>query len=637
MKWFFRIIGAVAVTFVALLAVLFLLPAEKIAQIATDQLRASTGRDVSISGDVALTFWPVLGVRAGGLEVANASWAEQGPLLQASQAAIGVDARSLLSGDIVITNIEAENPTIRLEQRLDGRASWEFTDASGAASIETSTTPARAPRSLSIQKLTVTNATLIYDAEGSDLVSYSNVDLNIDWPDRLGPADITAQLVPNGTAVSAVATIDGFAGFITGDVQTLRATIEGSSGTLDFNGRASTAGAVAGALALTTTNTGTFLRELGLEGIALPPKLGQKVMMTSDITLTPDRRLALRDLDADLTGNRITGAADMSLNGIPQINATLDAGDLDLVLDDSAPESVSNISSKRQDGWSKSSIDASVLSSFNGDIALTASSIDLGDFQLGPTRAVLRNDNARMVFQLTEVNAYDGRILGEFVMNNRNGLSVGGKLSAISIEMQTLLSDAIDFDRLTGKANVELGFLGSGNSVHAIMNSLDGSGTLALQRGTIQGFDLDEILRSGRLGTGTTVFEDVTGSWRISDGILKNDDLLLQLKNYEASGQGQVGLGSRTINYTVTPVALRANSGEGLAVPVLFKGPWDDVSIRPDLEAVLEERFDEEKDALEERAKQEISERLGIEPAEGQSTEDALKEKLNNTLRSLFD
>ena len=50
-------------------------------------------------------------------------------------------ARSLLSGNIRITNIEADSPTIRLEQRLDGRASWQFTDASGSGEIKAETTP----------------------------------------------------------------------------------------------------------------------------------------------------------------------------------------------------------------------------------------------------------------------------------------------------------------------------------------------------------------------------------------------------------------------------------------------------------------------------------------------------------------
>ena len=117
-------------------------------------------------------------------------------MLSTSNASIGVDAMALLRGEIRITNIQAESPTIRLESRKDGRASWQFTDAAGSAQIETETTPQRAAKPVTIQKLKITDATLIYDAEGSDLVSYSGVDLSLDWPESAGAAKVRAVLRP---------------------------------------------------------------------------------------------------------------------------------------------------------------------------------------------------------------------------------------------------------------------------------------------------------------------------------------------------------------------------------------------------------------------------------------------------------
>jgi len=76
------------------------------------------GREVTITGDVGLTFWPVLGVTAGGLEVATQIGPKDGAMLSwRPNAGDGVDAMALLRGEIKITNIEAQSPTIRLEQR----------------------------------------------------------------------------------------------------------------------------------------------------------------------------------------------------------------------------------------------------------------------------------------------------------------------------------------------------------------------------------------------------------------------------------------------------------------------------------------------------------------------------------------
>lgn len=638
MKWIIRIIGVLVALVMVLMALVFFMPSDKLARIATDQIKAATGRNVSIEGDVSLTFWPVLGLRANELEVGNASWSEQGPMLQAANAAIGIDVASLLRGEIRITNIEAGSPTIRLDQRLDGRASWQFTDASGDAQIEAEVSPDREARAVSIERLVVTNATLIYDAEGSDLVSYESVDLALNWPDRLGPAQIEATVVPAGSPVEVTADIDGFAGFITGETQTLRASVEAEAGSIAFDGRANTLGAVAGELILKTADTGAFLGNLGVPGVELPPKLGRSIDLQTDLTLTPDRQLALREMVVDLSGNRLTGAADIGLNGVPEVNAQLNAGALDLTsATESSGSSSASGNSSAGSGWPKTTIDASGLAAFNGDIALNAESIDLGTFKLGQTQTVVRNNNSRMVFELNRLAAYGGLTTGEFVINNRNGLSVGGQMNIASIQMQPLLRDAIDLDRLTGQGDMQLSFLGSGSSVDAIMNSLSGSGNLSIGRGTIEGINLDQLLSAGGM-SGTTIFDDLTASWTIAAGVLSNRDLLLQLRNYSASGNGVVDLGGQTIDYKFTPVALRANSGEGLAIPVLFKGPWSDVSIRPDVEAALDLKLDAEMDALQDKAEKAVTDRLGVSPTEGQSSEDAITDKVKNELlKKLFD
>ncbi len=651
MKWIARIIGFFFVLIVVGVISIFFLPADRIAKLAADQIRIATGRDVTVTGDVAMSVWPVLGISAGGLEVGNADWSDQGPMLTAENAAIGVDLLAYITNrEIRITNIEATSPTIRLESRADGRASWVFTDASGEAQIETETAPDRAPQAISIERLNVTNATLIYDAEGADLVSYSGVDLTLDWPERLGAATLNATLRPAGSPVEVEAAIERFAGFITGQVQPVDVSISAGGGTASLKGRGSTSGDVAGRLTLDMPSTDAFFAALALPQPGLPPALGQAVDLSTDLTLTSDRRLSLRDLTADLGGNALSGAADINLNGTPQINAQLNAGALDLrsATGANSSDGGNNAPAPAGSGWPTDRIDASGLAAFNGEIALTASSIDLGQFKLGQTRTLLRNDRSRMVFELREIAAYAGTVTGEFVMNNRSGLSVGGKLIAQGLSMQDVLRDAAGIERLTGNANAEMSFLGVGNSVDAIMKSLSGKGAIKFGQGTIQGIDLDRLMRSGSVGGGTTVFDSLGGTWTIDAGVLRNSDLLLSLANYEARGAGQVGLGQQTIDYTFTPVALRANEGTGIAIPVRIRGPWSDPSILPDLEAAIDlnlgAKIEEQKEQVKARAKEavraKVAEELNITD-EGQDLGDAAKQKLEDEvkrgLRSLFD
>ncbi len=647
MKWIIRAIGILLLILVVAVGSLFLLPADRIARIAADQLRNLTGREVTITGDVGLTFWPVLGVTAGGLEVGNADWAKDGAMLSAANAAIGVDAMALIRGEIKITNIEAQSPTIRLEQRRDGRASWQFSDGGGEAAIETApTAPARSPRPLTIQRLNITDATLIYDAEGSDLVRFDGVDLSLDWPERAGDAVIKAALRPAADRVSIEATINRFDQFLNGDIRPLRARVDTKGGGVSLTGRAGLAGAVAGDLWLKTSDTGRFLAALGVGDIALPQGLGKTADINLDLTLTPDRRLALREVVADLGGNALTGAADITLNGTPDVNAQINVGALDLTgLAGSAPSGIAPASSTpalaSPTGWSKAPIDASALSAFNGEIALRADSIDLGTLSLGATRVLLRNDRSRLVAELREIRAYAGVISGEFVVNNRNGLSVGGALNATSIAMQPLLQQTAGLGRFHGTGDAEVSFLGSGASLDAIMRSLSGSGAVNVGRGHIEGIDLDALMGNFDVEGGTTVFDSLAATFDMDQGVLRNDDLLMQVPNFTATGTGQVGLGAQTLDYTVTPKALRVNGDRGLAIPVRIFGPWAAPQIKPDLQAALDMNFAKEKEQARQKLNEKLEEELGVSRHDGQSVEDAVKQKVEDELRrglfKLFD
>ena len=65
MKIIGRIIGALLLIAVVAVVSLLFLPADRIARLAAEQIKAQTGREVSITGDVSMTLWPVLGVSAG--------------------------------------------------------------------------------------------------------------------------------------------------------------------------------------------------------------------------------------------------------------------------------------------------------------------------------------------------------------------------------------------------------------------------------------------------------------------------------------------------------------------------------------------------------------------------------------------
>ena len=661
MRWLIRIFMIVLVSAVLVVAAVFFLPGERVAGIAADQLSRMTGRQVTMSGETTISFWPILGVSTGAVTIANADWAGEAPMFRADSLKIGVEPQALFGGDIRITGLEAVGPQINLRRAKDGRVNWELNVEGVAPSGQgqgggESGTPARSNRlSLTLDRALIENASLVYvDEVDGTTVRQSGVDFDLRWPDYEGAADFDLTLRPGGEVVEISGTLERVGHFIDGGVSDVEARISTKAGTASFAGRGGSAPEVAGKLTADLKSTSDFMALIGQGPMDIPDGLGRAATMETDLIFKDDR-LSLRNTVLGLDGNRFTGAADVDLGEEkPRLNVQLNAGALDLTglsADDAGSEDSNgntgsgNSGGAASGGWSKAPINASGLAAVNGEFALVADSIDSGDLKLGKTRTLATLDRSRLVFGLREVRAYDGLITGQFVMNNRSGLSVGGDMIATGINLKTFLDDAMEISRFEANADGEVDFLGVGESVHAIMNSLSGGGAFKTGRGVISGFDLDRLMRSGSGTGGTTVFDTLHATFTMDEGNLFNDDLTLKLPQASAAGEGRVGLGARDIDYLFTPRLLDGGSRDGLAIPVKIRGPWANPKITPDLEAAIDLNFEEEKKELERQARDEIEreveKQLGIERQEGQSLEDAAKDALEDELErgllKLFD
>lgn len=637
MRWIIRLLGVIVLLVVFAVGAVFFLPKERIAAIASDQLRAQTGRDLTVADEISLSFWPVLGVKTGAVTLSNADWAGSEPMVSAQGLSIGVDARALIGGDIKIKHIEAQAPVVRLSTRADGRGNWEFGESTAAAD-DTPAGETPTGQSFGLERLSITNAQLTYAPAGADPVTLSDVDATLDWPDPDGAAQLAVSMTQGDADLSVRGEIGTFGAFLDGVVSPVIVSGSVAGADVSFEGRASSSGDAAGKVQVSARDTGAVLAALGSPGAQPPAGFGRSIDASGDLTFTDGNKLTLRDLSLGLDQNRFSGAVDVLLSDVPQVTANLTAGDLDFTSLNEGGGSSGASSAPAESGWSTDPIDTSALSALNGTIALSATSINLGNLRVGPSQLSLAIDRARAVLQLGQVSVFGGSVTGQLVANNRNGLSVGGDLTASQIELETMLSDLAGITRLSGKADAQVQFLGVGETMDAIMQSLSGQGSLGTGRGVIAGIDLDRLMRSGDGTGGTTVFDSLTATYTMENGNLFNNDLLLLLANFRAEGEGRVGIGSQDIDYLFTPIALRANSGQGLAIPVRIRGPWSSPSIIPDLSEALQldvdGKVDEVKQEAREAVEDKLQEELGVTRQEGQSTEDAVRDAIEDRARN---
>ena len=497
----------------------------------------------------------------------------------------------------------------------------------------------------------IRNGRLLYiDHATGTRLALGTIDAEARLPEPEGEATLSLSAVKDGRKLLAEAKVARFADFVAGRVSGLSFSGGVGDSGFEFDGRMGTAPLVAdGAV---TADIGDLPALMGLVGLAapeLPQGLGRTSRKISgQVTLAPEGSVHLRGGVISLDGNRFEGDADLLLaGGRPQLKASIRSGALNLAAL-AATGGGSGGAAAKTAGWPKDRLDVSGLGALDAAISVAADSIDLGLLKFGRARLLLSLERSRAVIEARELQAYGGTVTGEFVVNGRGGLSVGGNLALGGLAMQPLLTDLAGFDRLIGNGDLSVRFVGSGNTVDALAQSLSGEGRMTFGKGELRGLDLVGMLRNldpGYVGAGTkTIFNAVGASFTMRDGVLFNDDLLLSAPYLKAEGKGRVGIGARDLDYRILPTALEKDDGTGgIRVPLKITGPWEKPKFQLDLKALADQELAGEKAKLKARAKEEADraraqlkakaeKELGLKQQDSESLEDAARRRAREAL-----
>lgn len=639
MRWILRIVFGLLALVALGVAVLFLLPADRIARLVTDRFEAATGRAMTLEGDVRPTLWPELGVNTGPVTIANADWSDAGPMLRAERLSIGVDIAALVSGDIRIRRVEVDSPAILLERNAAGAGNWEMASAAPPAPAGEVAQAGGIP-AFTLDKATISGGSLSYrDHASGARTTLTAIDAVLGLPDFTGPAGFDVKAAMNGQSFAVTGDIAQFAVFLADGAVPVTARVDIGGSSVDFSGRAGLKPlAAGGALDAKLTDMASVYRLIGMTPPQIPAGFGREIALSGDVTATGEGKLTLRGGTLGLDQNVLKGALDVAMGDRIRVTGNLTAGALDfsaLAADDGTGGGSGGIAE-----WSRDPIDISALQAVDGEIALDAASIDLGLLRLGRTRMHSRLDAGRAVTDLREVRAYDGLLTGTFILNSRGGLSTRVNVKGDAVALRPLLQDLAGYERLLALSDVELNVLGVGNSMHALMNSLDGEGALRLGQGELRGLDLVGMLRNldpGFVGAGAkTIFESISLTFQVKNGVMSNSDLVFKAPLLNATGSGRIGIGGQTLDYRIVPTILEGQTEGGVKVPLLITGSWANPKFRLDLESLARERLDIEADKLKEKAEDAVREKvekeLGVTLDKDADLEDAVKDAVTDEI-----
>jgi AsmA protein len=176
----------------------------------------------------------------------------------------------------------------------------------------------------------------------------------------------------------------------------------------------------------------------------------------------------------------------------------------------------------------------------------------------------------------------------------------------VDIPFAELAAALFDHGELSGTASG--GFLGAGTgvSVADVLSSLDGALFLELDEGALEGTDLWYEIRSavavvrGKPGPkenlGRTVFTRLGMTAEITDGLLRSEDLALQMPFLNVEGEGDLNLATQLVDFGLqatirdTPEVAADPLGSELAgttVPLRIRGPVDKPEVELDVENLL--------------------------------------------------
>lgn len=612
MRWLLKVTFSLLTLAVAAVAALILLvPSEKLAEMASDRVEAATGRTLSVAGAIRPTVWPHLGLRAEGVTLSGPAWGAA-PTLTAEHIVLGLDPVGALRGEVTVAALEVVGATVTLETRADGAVSWDMAGAGDGPATGAGGLP-----SLSIPAAALRDATLrwIDHAAGRD-VTLTALDVDATVPDLDARAHVRASALLEGRPVRLDAEVAALMPFLGGALSAVDATLASGGTTVALTGRADLdPAAFDGGLTVESTDRFAVLEALGMERPALPRGLGAgRAALSGTVTIAPAGTVHLRDAVIELDSNRLAGGLDLDPRPAdrPRLAASLSAPALDL-------SGLAAGGAPAASGWSTERIDVSGLFALDGRLSLASGPVTLPDgLILEELRTTVTVERGRAVAALQPVRAFGGTATGDVVVNGRGGLSARANVDVAGVDLQAVLSDLAGVDRILGTGDLSIRLLGVGNDVATLMGSLDGTASVRLGPGAFEGFDLVGMIRNldaGHVGEGRkTIFDGLTASWAVADGVARGRDLAVTSEFAALSGEGTIDLGARRLDYRLLP---RLKAGDrALEVPVTVRGPWDDPSIRPDLERIARAKLEEERERLEARAKAEIEEKMDAAQAE---------------------
>lgn len=262
----------------------------------------------------------------------------------------------------------------------------------------------------------------------------------------------------------------------------------------------------------------------------------------------------------------------------------------------------------------------------NGTLRIGA--LKLANVKLTQLQAQIKANKGVVYVTPFSAELYQGHVAGSMsVITNAVKPAFSSNLKLNGINIAPLLKDVVDFDMLEGRGNLLVNLVTQGNSVQDMKQGLAGNLSVNLVDGAVKGINIARTLREiGRLG-GThsrsaisdekTDFSELNASFKVTNGVARNEDLMLKSPLLRISGAGEIDLANDRLDYLAKATLTTSLEGQGgkdavagFTVPVRAKGPYADLKYTLDLNAMLSDAAKQKLENKKEEVKSKLIEQI---------------------------
>jgi AsmA protein len=648
-----------------------------------DAVREQTGRELVIEGDIGLSVFPWLGFDIGATRLGNAPGFGDQPFAEIGAVQARLRLLPLLRKEVEMDTLVLEGLRLRLMVNEQGTSNWaDLAGGEQEADEDGPGAGGQALAGLAIGGIRLTDAQVVWDDRAAG-VRYDLEQLNLETgaiaPGAPVDLDLSLRLRASEPAMTGalrfggeVLLSDSLEQLTLNDLE-LRLDLQGeglpggaldavlSSKTLELDLARQTLAIPAFSLAALDLRIDGDLQGTDLQAevprfaaslklrefvprevmtrlaIEAPESADPTVLGKADAELklaaTPSE-VKLSDIRLRLDDSAISGQLSVANFAKPAIrfDLTLDQLDADRYLPEPAPDAQATPVPPT----------AAAAAAANELPLDTLRALDMaGSFRIQTLKAFqLRSNDVLFTLKAkdglvrvhpAQAKLYQGSYQGDMSFDVRRDtprISMDERVTGV--QAGPLLKDLMGEERLTGQADVQVKLSGSGATPEAIRPSLNGNLAFAFTDGAVQGFDLVALIdranallkgQSAPTDTGTeeTRFTEIRGTATVTNGLLRNEDLVANSPFFRVTGAGTTHLAEETIDYLIRAAIVASPEGQGgaslgelrgLTIPVRIGGTYSEPSYQVQLDQVLKQRIESEvKEKIEER-KQEVEDKL---------------------------